>query len=148
MGTYAPPTTLLLAHVATRLGTLTTPLWRTNIGLNVSTEREQVLDTEAPLCNVRLIGWESDPDGSMVNRSCELAIEAVIPATAQNAEAQAQLAAEDVFELFRLPGAGVNLGTGIEGVLRPVDSATIERPDGAAAAVVRFTLRAMIYELL
>ena len=146
MGTYTPPTTLLVQHVATQLATITTPAWRTNIGANVGTERQQELDDSAPFCSVRLVGWESVNDGTAIRRDCELAIEAVVPATDANAEAQARLAAEDIFERFR-NGGGVTLAAGTECVLRPIESAAIERPESAAAVIARLTLRAEVYEL-
>jgi hypothetical protein len=148
MGTYTPNTTLLVAHVAAQLATIVTPTWRTNIGANVSSEGQQVLDDTAPLCSVRLTGWESSGEGTAVLRVCDLEVEAVVPGTDANAEAQALLVAEDLFERFRLPGAGVTLAAGVEAVIRPVDSARIERPEGAAAVIARLSLRADLYELL
>jgi hypothetical protein len=146
MGTYTPHTTGLVGHVATLLGAIQTPAWRTNIGTNVSTEREQALDTEAPFCAVMLVGWESTAEGTAVRRDCELLVEATIAAGAADAEAQARLVAEDIFERFR-SGSTTTLASGVEAVIRPSDSAAIERPDGAAAITVRLTLRAEIYEL-
>lgn len=148
MGTYTPNTSLLVQHVAGRLATILTPAWRTNIGANVTTEREQEIATAAPFCNVRLASWEADEEGTAVVRRCELVIEATVPATDQDAEAQARLAAEDVFELFRFPAAGASLAAGVQAVLRPVDSAVLDRPEGAPAVIARLTLRADLYESL
>ena len=147
MGTYTPNTSLLVTHVAGLLAAIVTPGWRTNIGANVSTEREQVLDDAAPFCAVRLVGWESTAEGTAVRRDCELLIEAAVAAGAEDAEAQGRLVAEDLFERFR-SGNTATLAAGVETVIRPVESAAIERPDGAAAVVVRVTLRAELYELM
>lgn len=145
MGTYTPPTTLLVQHVATQLATITTPGWRTNIGANVATERVQALDDDAPFCTVLLAGWEATSP-FQVERVCELRIEVAVPATDANAEAQARLAVEDVFERFRLPGAEVSLGGGAFALLRPVESAEIVRPEGAKAVIATLTLRAELRE--
>lgn len=148
MGTYTPPTTLLVQYLATQLAALTVAGgYRTNIGLQVSTERQQVLDTDAASCNVQVTGWESNSDTIAVERLCDVQVEITVPATVDDAEAQARLAVEDVFERFRLPGQSVPLATGVSALIRPVDSATIERAEAGNAISARLTLNVELTEV-
>ena len=148
MGTYVPPTTLLVNYLATQLAALTVAGgYRTNIGLQVSTERQQVLDTDAASCNVQITGWESNSGTIAVERLCDVQVEVTVPATVDDAEAQARLAVEDVFERFRLPMQSVTLATGVSALIRAVDSATIERPEGGNAISARITLNAELTEV-
>lgn len=146
MGTATPATTLLVEHIATQLALLQPPAYRTSIGANVSTERQQALDTDAPFVSVRLVGWEVGEDPVPTMRNCELRIEACIAATDDNAEDQARDAAEDLYELFRVPGASVTLSANAYALIRAVSTAEIDRPDGAAGATVAITLRADLYD--
>jgi hypothetical protein len=147
MSTYTPPTTLLVAYVATQLAALTIAGgYRTDIGLAVTTEREQVLDTAGASCNLTVSSWEATEGTVAIERLVDLQIEVSIPATVSNAEAQAQLAIEDVFERFRVPGASVTLAGNVFALLQPVSAAEINRPEGAASVVGTLTLRAQLIE--
>lgn len=146
MATGTPATTLLVEYIAAQLALLQPPSYRTSIGANVSTERQQALDTDAPFVSVRLVGWESDEETIAAARTCELRIEACIPATDDNAEDQSRDAAEDLYELFRVPGASVTLSANAYALIRAVSTAEIDRPDGAAGATVAITLRADLYD--
>jgi hypothetical protein len=146
MATGTPATTLLVEYIATQLALLQPPAYRTSIGANVSTERPQALDSDAPFVSVRLVGWESGEDPVPVMRSCELRVEACVPATDDNAEDQARDAAEDLYELFRVPGASVTLSANAYALIRAVSSADIDRPDGGASVIAGITLRADLYD--
>lgn len=146
MATGTPATTLLVEYIATQLALLVPPAYRTSIGSNVTTERTQAVDTDAPFCSVRLVGWEIDEDIIATSRICELRVEACIAGTDDNAEDQARDALEDLYELFRVPGSSVTLSGSSYALIRAVTAAEIERPDGAAAVVAAVTLRADLFD--
>ena len=146
MSTYTPRTTLLLQHLQTRLQTLTVAGgYRTNVGNNVSLEREQAQDADAPLASVRMLSFEYSDGQIQPERTCQVQIEVAVPCTVANAETEVAKAIEDVFELFRVP-TSVALTTGVEAYIATAESAALERPEGAIAVLAQIGLVAVISE--
>jgi hypothetical protein len=150
MSTSTPATTLLVNHIVAQVQTISQPTYRTDIGLNASSERPQVTDDAAPLVSVRLTGWEVTGEGLQIERDCSVLIEASVPATDETSEDGARLAAEDLWELFRRPAREIQLQADpfIGALISVAESATIERPDGARAITVSLTLSAVLREVV